>query len=555
MTIHDFSESLPQNIVQRGREYFENGKVQQYTVKENLSQSAYRSVIRGSDLYTAEVTIQQPAGDVIFYRCSCPIGGEVCKHIVALLFEISESEDQPRRETAKTAEGETIHQLTEKELKDYVTALISENSDVKKHFNATFAWKHATSKNDYKAIITKSMQSLRGAVSFRDPDAVYKAMEPVRILLKQAENSLHNSRYLQSFHITQAVLEKLVPSLLTIDDSNGWISAEINEAIHLQYLLTECVDDSALKKEMCKWFIKTAPKADFTTWDCAWDLAHMAAILSASSQGSVVEGLVTKMANSGNDSEWGREFSAQRATEVMLTFYHHHKSEKEVNEFIEDNLEYSSIRERAVRIALNNGNQQRAIELCMEGVELSTRKQHSGQVNAWYKLLVQIYQEQSNRDKLVECALYLFKNSHHELTYYKLLKEQCSPDQWKSIRSSLLETYRTYYKWYELATVHEEEGEHAELMNVLTEAAQFRLIRDFAQTLLPMYRLPLLELGFSIIENMLEMFADRAHYRKAADHLNEMKNLIGGAEIEDFKQTLIRNYPSRKALIDELSRV
>ncbi len=555
MNLFNFQETLPEDIVKRGLEYEEGRRVDSYSVKEDASLLHYRTVILGSRPYDVELKIDKDSGDIVFQSCSCPFDGDVCKHVVAFMFAISDTEDDAEDIKLKNREPDAIDLLSEDEIKNYLRELILENKEIKKHFDATFAWKTAKTKNDFKAIITKAIQGLRGAVSFRNPGAVYKAMEPVQILLGQAEKALHAGRYEHGFQITQAVLEKLVPGLRTIDDSNGWIGAQISEAIHLQYLLVECAGDKALKKEMYKWFIKSAAREDFVATDCAWDFAHLAATLASPAQEGAVEELVMKMSNNGPDYDWARLYRSQRATEVMFTFYFYHKSEEDVERFINENLEVSSIREKAVRSAVEKKDYKFAITLCEEGALLGEQRNLEGEVNRWYRSLLDIYQRTADKEKIIECALYLFHHSHLEPAYYKILKEECSAEQWKSLRTSLIDTYSKRYKWFELASIFKEENEYEDLMRTLERGRQMQLIADYHPFLLPSYRERLLDLGFAIVEDLLRHFADRGHYRKAAQHIAHLKSFIGGTEIDDFKTKLIIRYPARKALIEELKRV
>lgn len=457
--------------------------------------------------------------------------------------------------TPENMKRDPIDALSETEVRDYLRTILSENKDIRKHFDATFAWKNARTKNDFKAIITRSMQGLRGAASFKNPGAVHRAMEPVVILLKQAETALQEGRYEQSFQITQAVLEKLVPSLRTTDDSNGWIGAQIDDAVRLQHHLVEYVEDRSLSKAMFKWFMQSAPKADFAGWDCAWDFAHLAATLASPKQEDVIEDLVTKMVNQTGDSEWRTDFASERATEVMYTFSLYHKTDEELERFIDDNLEVTSIREQAVRRAFNKNDFQRAVDLCYEGVEQAEKKNLPGVVNRWYRALLDIYQKQNDKKKIIECALFLFNNSHFEIAYYRLLQQECSNEQWKFVRPSLIDAYAKRHKWFELATIYQEEKAYDDLMKVLEQGRQMRLLEDFQEHLPPSYRQSLLKLGFSILEEMLGYFSDRGHYRMVANHLAQMKKSIGGDEIDEFKMELIRKYPARKALIEELNRI
>jgi hypothetical protein len=50
MTLADFSEHIPKNILNCGREYEENGQVTALNEKSNTSHTVYRAVVNGTRL-------------------------------------------------------------------------------------------------------------------------------------------------------------------------------------------------------------------------------------------------------------------------------------------------------------------------------------------------------------------------------------------------------------------------------------------------------------------------------------------------------------------------
>ena len=422
MTLADFSEHIPTNIVKRGREYEENGQVTRLSEKSNTTHTLYRAAVKGTKRYTVQVQVDKSTGEIEFYDCTCPFDGHVCKHVAAVLFAVmGESSDEHTEDAVPRQKKNTTEQLldglSQEDLKQYLRSLMEENREVKKHFTATFIMKTSSDKNDYEAILTQALKGLRGATSFTNPDSVYKAMVPVNKLLEQAEKNLHEGRHEQGIQIAQAVLEKLVPSLQYIDDSNGWMGDCIDKAVHLMYLFADLTEDKSLRKEMFHWFLKSATGKPFLDWDCAWDFANLAAITASAS----MEEHIARNDNShdgtlGRRHRWSGDFNAGRAAEVMLVFYENRKSENDVEAFIEQNLDLSNIREMAVIQFTKRKNFKRAIELCREGVAISTRKKFPGEVNKWYEMLLEIFRQQDNKSGIIECAEFLSETHTSGLT-------------------------------------------------------------------------------------------------------------------------------------------
>ena len=528
--------------------------------KSNTTHTLYRAVVKGTKRYTVQVQVDKSTGEIEFYDCTCPFDGEVCKHVAAVLFAVMESSDEDTEDAVPRQKKNTTEQLldglSQEDLKQYLRSLMEENREVKKHFTATFIMKTASDKNDYKAILTQALKGLRGATSFTNPDSVYKAMVPVNKLLEQAEKNLHEGRHEQGVQIAQAVLEKLVPSLQYIDDSNGWIGDCIDKAVHLLYLLAEVTEDKSLRKEMCQWFLKSATGKPFLDWDCAWDFANLAAITASASMEEQIAGMTTAMMELVEDStEWSRDLNAGRAAEVMLVFYENHKSENDVEAFIEQNLDLSNIREMAVTQFTKRKNFKRAIELCREGVAISTRKKFPGEVNKWYEMLLEIFRQQDNKSGIIECAEFLFRNSHLELDYYNIIKKELDEEQWKARQPDFLRLYTQQHKWHELAVIYAEEKRKQDLMNTLRMSRHVPLINEFQHHLMPAFKTELQQLYFEIVSDILEQYADRGRYREAADVLKKMKAKFNIADIQLFVIEIRQKYKSRPALLDEFKSI
>ena len=558
MTLADFPEHIPKSILRRGREYEENGQVTGLREKSNATKMLYRAVVNDTTRYTVHVQANKSTGEIVFHHCTCPNDGEVCKHLTAVLFAVMESsgEDIEDNILPQNATKPLLDLLSEAELKQYLRLLMEENREVKKNFTATFITKAASNKNDYKTILTQSLKGLRGATSFTNPGSVYQAMVPVHKLLEQAEKSLHDGSHQQVLQIGQAVLEKLVLALQYIDDSNGWMGDCIGQTVHLMYRLAEVTENKLLHKEMFEWFLKSATHKRFVDWDCAWDFANLAAITASPSTEEKIVAMTTALTElTGDSTQWSKDFNARRAAEVMLVFYENHKSEKDVEAFIEQNLDLSNIREMAVTQFIKRKNFKRAMELCREGITISTQKKFPGEVNKWYELLLEIFRQQDNKSGIIECAEFLFRNSHLELTYYNMLKKELGDGQWKARQSEFLGLYQQHHKWYELAVIYAEENRRQELLNILRISRQVPLVEEFKNHLMPAFKKELQQLYFEIVSEKLGRNANRSHYREAAGILKKMKADFNIADIQLFVIEIRERYKHRRALLDELKSI
>ncbi|MEI9921125.1 MAG: SWIM zinc finger family protein [Bacteroidota bacterium] len=563
MKLSDFNLLLPQPILTRGRDYYENGLVKKLAEKASSNYVMYSAAVKGSDTYKVQLQIDQATDEIVFHRCTCPFDGGICKHVAAVLFAIMETPfgDSVSDTDSQKKKGDMVEnilrELSEAETKQYLRELMEERRDLRKHFTASFISKIASDKNDYKKIIDQSIQGTRGANSFRNPSGVFRVMEPVHKFLEQAESHLHTGQHNKAFEITQAVLEKLIPALQYVDDSNGWVGDCINEAVHLQWLLADVSEDKPLRKEMFSWFLKAASHKKFLGWDCSWDFAKLAAITapSAGAEQRIVAMTESIARNSTHGSEPIEKYEIEQSAEVMLAFYQTHKSEKDVESFMAENIELANIRALTVNRLVQQDKFQDAITLCREGVQLSTKAKLPGEVNSWYAKMLDIYSKTNDLSGIIECAEYLFLNSNLELKYYQKLKSTVPATQWRDYQPNLLALYRRHYKWHELATIYAEENRLEDVMDIMRLARYIPLMREFQSYLLPKYSLTVQQLYFDVISENLAQHATRNHYHEAVKILKEMKAHFDITGIQLFVIDLSEKYRHRPALLDELKKI
>lgn len=100
--------------VSRGREYLESGAVKSLKRTSGTDVEAY---VQGSDIAPYHVTIRHDDDGITSAKCTCPyVGGAWCRHIVATLLAVIESEgklSQPLDELLQDLDREDLVRLLE----------------------------------------------------------------------------------------------------------------------------------------------------------------------------------------------------------------------------------------------------------------------------------------------------------------------------------------------------------------------------------------------------------------------------------------------------------
>ena len=87
LTLNNFEDEVNGTILQRGRSYFKQHAIIDL---EMTSDDTWVAEVEGTDIYQVEVTLKNNDEITEFY-CDCPYDGDVCKHVVAVFYELREA--------------------------------------------------------------------------------------------------------------------------------------------------------------------------------------------------------------------------------------------------------------------------------------------------------------------------------------------------------------------------------------------------------------------------------------------------------------------------------
>lgn len=99
MELTSFEKHIGNTILQRGKAYYEYGHVESFEEVEN---GAWIATVIGSEDYFVEIEFSK-RGTVKDYQCDCPYDGDLCKHVVAVLYAIRDEQTIKLNEKQKTS--------------------------------------------------------------------------------------------------------------------------------------------------------------------------------------------------------------------------------------------------------------------------------------------------------------------------------------------------------------------------------------------------------------------------------------------------------------------
>lgn len=140
----------------------------------------------------------------------------------------------------------------------------------------------------------------------------------------------------------------------------------------------------------------------------------------------------------------------------------------------------------------------------------------------------------------------------------RILKKTVPESEWHHFLETIIVEVRPKTRWtYNslIRTIYIKEAWWDRLFSLVKqncsldtiEQNEIYLSKDYAPEIVQLYRERLLK--------YVDKYVGRSHYQKACRYLRRIKKLGGGEQVDDFIVFFKEEYPQRKALMDELSRV
>lgn len=217
-----------------------------------------------------------------------------------------------------------------------------------------------------------------------------------------------------------------------------------------------------------------------------------------------------------------------------------------------------SFRREAILKAIENKNYEKAISITNDGIRNDKEDKH-GLVIEWYDWLLKIAITQNCKEKIIEYARLLFiADFRHEQDYYQLMKTNVQPENWNSFLEAIIKNITTTKRGYGfrlLARIYIKEEWWNRLLELIKQNPSLTYIEDYAEYLLKDYSIELSQLYATGIIEYMKNSSNRSHYQTACMYLRRMLKLGAREKVNELIANFRKEYPRRKALLEELNRV
>lgn len=559
--LNQFEQIIDETILKRGLQYFKNGNVHE---PEEINSGEYEAVVEGTDDYTVRLSIRN--GIINEYVCDCPYDmGPICKHVTAVIFYLqkdvldlktktkkvkSEQTTEPvKRKTVAEKVDDILEKATHEELKRFIRENVAYNPSFRESLLESFPQnKRVESKEFYAKQVKSILKSASGKHNFINWSAASIVGNNIDKLIESAKNQVNIKNYKSAIYICTAVMEQMTEALQYSDDSNGDIGGAINSAYETLGTIAHEQISEEIRKLMIDYCFSAFEKRIFSGWDWHIGVIHLSVLLLKTEEEYKK---VIELISTTHMSKYEKEESQSIMYNILLDF----EGEASAENYLEQNLSNTKLRRKAIQNAMENKNYEKAISLANDGIN-HNMKDSPGYVKEWYDWLLKIAQAQNDSAKIIEYArLLLIDNYRNTQDYYKILKQQIKPEDWKSFIEKVILDLTEKNSWLDMqliTSIFIKEEWWDRLFEFVKISPSLGTIEENEKYLAKNYSNEIVELyANGIIEN-LKLHVGRTHYKNACRYIRKIIKLGARDKANEIISFLKAEYPQRKALIEEL---
>jgi len=556
--LNQFEQIINETILKRGLSYFKNGHITDFT---EISNGEYEATVSGTEEYTVRLKIKNDT--IVEHYCDCPYDmGPVCKHIVASIFYFkqdelnlnNQSKSFTKRKKSKSVTqqlNEVLEKISHKELKEFIQEHSKTDKQFRNLFLSSFAHLNESQSKEFyqkqiKAVIN-SATDRHGFIGWHEMKYLEQGIDPIIII---AEKQFASTNYKNAIYISIALMEEMTEAIQFSDDSNGAIGGIIDSSYEMLSDIASTGLPNDIKNELLNYCITAFEKRLFDGWDWHLGILHIAYNLIENEDEA---DRIIKCLDTVNG-----EYEKERAQSLKLEIVTRFKDKEYVQRYINKHITNSSIRNTEIEKAVRKKDFDRAIKLSKDGIEYD-KKDKPGLVKDWYNWLLKIAQIQNDTTKIIENARFLFiDNFYPEQDYYQILKQKIEPDKWNDFLEDIIKELSTDGGWRYSELVRKiyiNEKWWNRLLLLLKQNISLQNIENNEKYLSKDYSQELIKLYSDRLVKYVDKYVGRNHYQTACRYLRRMKKLGAGEQVNVLIETFRKEYPQRRALMDELHQI
>ncbi|WP_426449627.1 SWIM zinc finger family protein [Paenibacillus sp. S-38] len=236
----------------------------------------YTARVEGSEYYEVEIELND-GGTVVDWDCTCPYDlGPVCKHQVAVLYELRDmlgaqggGVSKSSSGTGKQADLKTLLSgCRQEELVDLLM-ILARDAGVEERIRLHLG------RDDVDSAVEQSRRLIRSHIDNqrqRDGFVTYgrvsSAVRGAEMVLEKAQRELQKGAAMQAVRLALCIMEELIEFIQECDDSGGYISPLLDESLGViaEAVLDEDLDGSVERGALFELLLEEAAKEQYDDW-------------------------------------------------------------------------------------------------------------------------------------------------------------------------------------------------------------------------------------------------------------------------------------------------
>jgi len=563
VTLNDFTETIPQVILQKGQQYFSNKRV---ISLEEEDGDLWFAEVKGSANYFVSVGFN---GDEIdFWECDCPFEGEICKHVVAMLYAIkgdknknNEEDKKPVTKKRKTNTVEAIfNKVSNEEIKKFVISRFSKHHGFKNEFIAFFAeYLDEDAESKYKLLVKnliKASVDRYGFVDYRSANSLTKELIE---LLNKAQSLLEKRNLMESLAICKTMIEEIPLLTQSMDDSAGGIYEIIDFAFDIFTQIAQKAPPE-LKDILFQYCIEKYPESKKYGFDFGNGFLNLLPeLISIKEQETQFLKMIDEQIEIEKQNEYSK-YKERQLIQLKIDYFLNHNQKEHAWKLVEENKRHPEFMKMIVDETLKEKDFVKAITLCFEGIKIAVEEQYFGTVREWNEKLLSIYETTNNTFEIRKMSKELFFSSGFKMDFYKKLKITYEPEDWVKICEEIVEQISGkdkcggYAAASILAKIFIEEKYNTRLLKLLQiNSDEIHFVDEFAEYLRDEYPQEI----FSFYEIGIKKYAEntgRNYYYEVVGYLKKLQKINGsGLAVKSLVNYFRQTYKNRRAMMEILN--
>lgn len=567
MDLKHFLKYTDPKIIGRGFAYLSGGAV------KDLYESApgmWLAKVQGTRNYKVEIRLDDNL--IIDWNCSCPYDhGDVCKHVVAVLYAIEEeldpgefiSQKPNQRKTENEQIQEIFQNVTKDELQNFIEEMFRADLSMRQRFLVHFSDRIAEEdpEQKYRSLIDHCYMAAEGEFGYVDYYPASELDDTLHELNKKAEELFYGGNNRESFAICKVIIEEVTGLLEFIDDSDGGAWHSIESAFETLNKLAIKADNQ-IKNELFDWCMDEISKPVYDKYGSGsyYFLYLFPDIIHNGEQEKRFFDLIERRIGVQKAKSFP-EYGTGKLIRAKIDYLDLKGRQKEKDALVEAYSYIPDFREMKIERALELGEHQEAVQLCLDGIEIARQNNHYGVVNRWREKLFQISESVGDTAGVLKWAEVLFFENYYSREWYRKLKAAWPEKSWKEKSEELIARIQKENSkgWRSgtdsLAEIFIEEGYIGRLYElVVRNGSDIGFVRRYAGVLKKSYPNEILGLYEKAVRKYAQQ-TGRNVYREITFRVKEMKEIKGGNEQADnLLKDLLLEYPNRPAMEDEFKK-